>query len=69
MLQPSVRARRRVWLALALLGAAPSPAVAQTSHPTGKIAITTSSEAARADFVRNRGKPEPLALATRHGRK
>ncbi|HEU4523381.1 MAG TPA: tetratricopeptide repeat protein [Gemmatimonadales bacterium] len=62
MLQPSVRARRRVWLALALLGAAPSPAVAQTSHPSGKIAITTSSEAARADFVKGRHLAENLRL-------
>src|SRR5688572_809946 len=62
MLQPSVRARRRAWLALAVLGAAASPAAAQTSHPSGKIAITTSSEAARADFVKGRHLAENLRL-------
>jgi tetratricopeptide (TPR) repeat protein len=61
MLQPSVRARRRAWLALAVLGAA-TPAAAQTSHATGKIAITTTSEAARADFVKGRTLAENLRL-------
>jgi tetratricopeptide (TPR) repeat protein len=61
MLQPSVRARR-AWLALAVLGAAAAPAVAQTSHAAGKIAITTTSEAARADFVKGRQLAENLRL-------
>ena len=62
MLQPSVRARRRAWLALAVLGAAAAPAAAQTSHAAGKIAITTTSEAARADFVKGRNLAENLRL-------
>jgi tetratricopeptide (TPR) repeat protein len=62
MLQPSVRARRRAWLSLAVLGAATAPAAAQTSHPAGKIAITTTSEAARADFVKGRTLAENLRL-------
>ena len=62
MLQPSVRARRRAWLALAVLGAAAAPASAQTSHAAGKIAITTTSEAARADFVKGRNLAENLRL-------
>ncbi len=61
MLQPSVRARR-AWLALAVLGAATAPAAAQTSHATGKVAITTTSEAARADFVKGRHLAENLRL-------
>ena len=39
MLQLSVRARRPVRLALAVLAAAAAPAAAQTSHAAGKIAI------------------------------
>ena len=62
MLQPSVRARRRAWLVLAVLGAAAASVAAQTSHPTGKIAITTASEAAKADFVRGRQLAENLRL-------
>ena len=62
MLQPSVRARRRAWLALAVLVAATAPASAQTSHAAGKIAITTTSEAARADFVKGRNLAENLRL-------
>jgi tetratricopeptide (TPR) repeat protein len=62
MLQPSVRARRRAWLSLAVLGAATAPAAAQTSHAAGKIAITTTSEAARADFVKGRHLAENLRL-------
>jgi len=62
MLQPSVRARRRGWLALAVLGAAAAPAAAQTSHAAGKIAITTTSEAARADFLKGRTLAENLRL-------
>jgi tetratricopeptide (TPR) repeat protein len=61
MLQPSVRARR-AWLALAVLGATAAPAAAQTSHAAGKIAITTKSEAARADFVKGRHLAENLRL-------
>jgi tetratricopeptide (TPR) repeat protein len=61
MLQPSVRARR-AWLALAVLGAATAPAAAQTSHAAGKVAITTTSEAARADFVKGRHLAENLRL-------
>jgi tetratricopeptide (TPR) repeat protein len=61
MLQPSVRARR-AWLALAVFGATAAPAFAQTSHPAGKIAITTKSEAARADFVKGRHLAENLRL-------
>jgi tetratricopeptide (TPR) repeat protein len=62
MLQRSVRARRQAWLALAVLGAAAAPAAAQTSHAAGKIAITTTSEAARADFVKGRTLAENLRL-------
>ena len=62
MLQPSVRARRRAWLSLAVLGAATAPAAAQTSHAAGKVAITTTSEAARADFVKGRHLAENLRL-------
>jgi tetratricopeptide (TPR) repeat protein len=62
MLQPSVRARRRPWLTLAVLGAAASSAAAQTSHAAGSIAITTTSEAARADFVKGRSLAENLRL-------
>jgi tetratricopeptide (TPR) repeat protein len=62
MLQHSVRARRRAWLALVVLGAATAPAAAQTSHAAGKIAITTTSEAARADFVKGRTLAENLRL-------
>ena len=62
MLQPSVRARRRAWLSLVVLGAATAPAAAQTSHAAGKIAITTTSEAARADFVKGRTLAENLRL-------
>jgi len=61
MLQPSVRARR-AWLVLAVLGAATAPAAAQTSHAAGKVAITTTSEAARADFVKGRHLAENLRL-------
>ncbi|HEX7337658.1 MAG TPA: tetratricopeptide repeat protein [Gemmatimonadales bacterium] len=61
MLQPSVRARR-AWLALAVLGAATAPAAAQTSHAAGKVAITTTSETARADFVKGRHLAENLRL-------
>jgi tetratricopeptide (TPR) repeat protein len=62
MLQRSVRARQRAWLALAVLGAAAAPAAAQTSHAAGKIAITTTSEAARADFIKGRTLAENLRL-------
>jgi tetratricopeptide (TPR) repeat protein len=62
MLQPSVRARRRAWLSLAVLGAVTVPAAAQTSHAAGKIAITTTSEAARADFIKGRTLAENLRL-------
>ena len=62
MLQPTVRARRPVRLALAVLAAAAGPAAAQTSHATGKIAISTTSEAARADFVKGRRLAENLRL-------
>ena len=62
MLQPSVRVRRRAWLAFAVLGAAAAPAAAQTSHAAGKVAITTTSEAARADFVKGRHLAENLRL-------
>ena len=62
MLQPSVRARRRAWLALAVLGSATAPAAAQTSHAAGEIAITTTSEAARADFIKGRNLAENLRL-------
>jgi tetratricopeptide (TPR) repeat protein len=62
MLQPSVRVRRRAWLAFAVLGAAAPPAAAQTSHAAGKVAITTTSEAARADFVKGRHLAENLRL-------
>jgi tetratricopeptide (TPR) repeat protein len=61
MLQPSVRVRR-AWLALAVLGAAATPAAAQTSHAAGKIAISTKSEAARADFLKGRTLAENLRL-------
>jgi tetratricopeptide (TPR) repeat protein len=61
MLQLTVRARRPVRLALAVLAAA-APAAAQTSHAAGKIAISTSSEAARADFVKGRHLAENLRL-------
>ena len=61
MLQPSVRARR-AWLALAALGATAAPATAQTSHATGKIALTTTSEAARADYLKGRTLAENLRL-------
>jgi tetratricopeptide (TPR) repeat protein len=61
MLQPSVRARR-AWLALAVLGASAAPAAAQTSHAAGKIDITTTSEAARADFLKGRHLAENLRL-------
>jgi tetratricopeptide (TPR) repeat protein len=60
MLQPSVRAR--AWLALAVLGAATGPAAAQTSHAAGKVAITTTSEAARTDFLKGRTLAENLRL-------
>ena len=56
------RARRRAWLSLAVLGAATAPAGAQTSHAAGKVAITTTSEAARADFVKGRHLAENLRL-------
>jgi tetratricopeptide (TPR) repeat protein len=63
MLQLTVRARRPVRLALAVLAAAAAaPAAAQTSHAAGKIAISTSSEAARADFVKGRHLAENLRL-------
>ena len=62
MLQPSVRARRRAWLTLAVLGSAAATATAQTSHAAGKIAITTTSEAARADFIKGRSLAENLRL-------
>ena len=62
MLQPFVRARRRAWLALAVLAAASGHAAAQTALPSGKIAISTASEAARADFVRGRTLAENLRL-------
>jgi tetratricopeptide (TPR) repeat protein len=60
MLQRSVRAR--AWLALAVLGMATGPAAAQTSHAAGKVAITTTSEAARTDFLKGRTLAENLRL-------
>jgi tetratricopeptide (TPR) repeat protein len=68
MLQPTARARRPAWLALALLAAGTVPAPAQTSHSpetsqsAGKIAISTTSEEARADFVKGRALAENLRL-------
>ena len=61
MLQPSVRARR-AWLALAVLGATAASAAAQTTHATRKIALTTTSEAARADYLKGRTLAENLRL-------
>ena len=62
MLKPTVRARRPVWLALAVLAAAATPVAAQTSHAAGKIAISTTSEEARTDFVKGRQLAENLRL-------
>jgi tetratricopeptide (TPR) repeat protein len=62
MLQPTVRPRRPVRLALAALAVAAAPAAAQTSHAAGKIAISTASTEARADFVKGRTLAENLRL-------
>lgn len=62
MLQPLVRARRPASLALAVLAAAFGPAAAQTAHSAGKITISTSSEQARAEFVKGRSLAENLRL-------
>jgi tetratricopeptide (TPR) repeat protein len=62
MLQPTVRTRRPVGLALALFAAATAPAAAQTSHAAGKIAISTTSEEARAEFLKGRQLAENLRL-------
>lgn len=68
MLHPTARARRPAWLVLALLAAGAASASAQTSHTprtshsAGKIAISTTSEEARADFVKGRALAENLRL-------
>jgi tetratricopeptide (TPR) repeat protein len=62
MPQPAVRRGRSAWLALAALAAAAPPAASQTAHAAGKIAITTTSEEARADFVKGRTLAENLRL-------
>ena len=62
MLQPFVRARRPASLALAVLAAASGPAAAQTAHTAGKIAISTTSAEARADFLKGRRLAENLRL-------
>ena len=62
MLQPTVRTRRPVGLALAVFAAATAPAAAQTSHAAGKIAISTTSEEARAEFLKGRQLAENLRL-------
>ena len=62
MLQPTVRPRRPVRLALAALAVAAAPAAAQTSHAAGKIAISTASTEARADFEKGRTLAENLRL-------
>ena len=62
MLQPCVRARRPVSLALAVLTVAAGSAASQTSHAAGKIPISTASSEARADFVKGRALAENLRL-------
>ncbi len=61
MLQPLVRARPGA-LALAVLAASALPLAAQTSHAAGKIAISTASDEARAEFTRGRDLAENLRL-------
>jgi tetratricopeptide (TPR) repeat protein len=58
----TVKARVSASLALAALAAAAAPAASQTSHATGKIAISTTSQEARADFVKGRTLAENLRL-------
>lgn len=62
MLQLTVKMRRSSLLTLAVLAAGTAPAAAQTSHAAGKIAISTTSAAARADFLQGRRLAENLRL-------
>ena len=65
MPQQTVRPRRSAWLALAALAWAAGAAVplaAQTAHAAGKIAISTASQEARADFLEGRSLAENLRL-------
>ena len=62
MSHPTARARRPLWLTLAVLAAGAEVLAAQTAQPAGKIPISTASEAARADFVKGRMFAENLRL-------
>ncbi len=62
MSHPPARARRPLWLTLAVLVAGAEVSAAQTARPAGKIPISTASEAARADFVKGRALAENLRL-------
>lgn len=61
MSHPIARARRLSSLALALIASAPSVA-AQTAHAAGKVAISTASAEAKADFVKGRTLAENLRI-------
>jgi tetratricopeptide (TPR) repeat protein len=60
MSHPTARARRLFSLAIAALIASAPSAAAQTAHSAGKVSISTTSEEARADFLKGRTLAENL---------
>jgi hypothetical protein len=60
MSHPVVRARRVSALALTALAVAGPAAAAQTAHAAGKVAISTASAEAKADYLKGRSLQENL---------